>query len=107
MGVAVLGSLVGDADLCLGIFPPLNEFRSIEVPLGVAGVALVQAALFNDVKLWPVAFPDAVRVRWDYSLRSLRHMLTQRREMDFEVNESEDRGANTDTLLDEVLPSCL
>merc|ERR1712190_333420 len=66
----------------------------------------IQAALFNDVKMWPVAMPDSVRVRWDYSFRALRHLLTRQHDMDIEVD-LQDGGANTNTLLDEPLPACL
>jgi len=38
------------------------------------------AVLHNDVKMWPVALPDAARVRWDYSLRAVRHALSRGKE---------------------------
>ncbi|CAE8597892.1 unnamed protein product, partial [Polarella glacialis] len=78
--VAALSAIVSDPDIPIGPFPPLPA-SSLEGATGAAaGLAVLQAALFNDVKMWPVAFPHASRARWDYALRSLKVALADRRE---------------------------
>lgn len=84
--VAVTSSLVGDPNLTFGLFPPVPHMPGT-VPLGTVGVALLHAAIFLDVKMWPVVLPDAARVRWEYGLRALRHALAQCQDEDrYEVN---------------------
>jgi len=113
--IATLGALVVDPDITFGIFPSVPRTQSViggvmswpatsedEVPLGCAGIAMVQGALFNDVKMWPIVLPDILRLRWDYGLRTLRHLLMRQRD---ECEHTRSRGS--ETVLDEALPQLL
>jgi len=105
--VAVLSAMVMDSDLPMGPFAPVpaSQASLSSLPGATAGLALLQAALFNDVKMWPVTMPHQARSRWDYALRSLKVILSTRR------NEEEDktrmpRLPGVDELRDEALSRC-
>eukprot|EP00927_Polykrikos_kofoidii_P023770 TRINITY_DN21781_c0_g1_i1.p1 TRINITY_DN21781_c0_g1~~TRINITY_DN21781_c0_g1_i1.p1 ORF type:complete len:903 (-),score=130.24 TRINITY_DN21781_c0_g1_i1:38-2707(-) len=103
--ICVLSACVGDAGLPLGIFPPLHVTQTgREAVLGTAGLALLQAALFNDVKLWPVSLPDAARSRWDYAMRAVRNALSRSRTDDDDICPLD---PHLDSLEREVLPRCV
>jgi len=96
--ITTLANLVADPALGLGPFPPSQ--RSREVPLVITGLALLQTALFNDLKMWPVALPESARLRWDYALRTLRHVLARRPEDDLS-------DMDVGLVRNEVVPRCL
>eukprot|EP00434_Breviolum_minutum_P030611 symbB.v1.2.027071.t1/scaffold2752.1/size71575/4 len=76
----VLSELVLDPHLSLGPFEPLSRHSShsagmqsdTRLPLASASLAVLQAALFHDVKMWPVALPPPARARYDFALRYLK-----------------------------------
>lgn len=96
--VVTLANLVADPVINLGPFPPARGCP--EVPLVVTGLALLQTALFNDLKMWPVALPESARLRWDYALRALRHTLGHRAEDDLSQ-------IDVGLVRNEVVPRCL
>lgn len=98
--VAILAGVVGDKTLNLGPFPALQPAKH-EVPLSLIGLALMQAALFNDLKMWPVALPELAHLRWEYALRSLRHSLGQRADI------TRSDQVDIDSVRTDVLPRCL
>lgn len=79
--LAALASGVADPTLPMGFFPPNNggETLGADVPFGGATVALLQAVVYGEVRIWPVTLPAALRSRWDYVLRTLSLRLQQGR----------------------------
>eukprot|EP00930_Biecheleria_cincta_P039682 TRINITY_DN27257_c0_g2_i1.p1 TRINITY_DN27257_c0_g2~~TRINITY_DN27257_c0_g2_i1.p1 ORF type:complete len:766 (-),score=184.68 TRINITY_DN27257_c0_g2_i1:73-2370(-) len=105
--IAVLSSLVSDSRIALGPFAPVPEGQSApsRLPGAAAGLALLQAALFNDVKMWPVSLPHQARARWDCALRALKVVLAVVRE---EVHKSSGpRLPGVDDVRDGTLARCL
>eukprot|EP00928_Gymnodinium_smaydae_P093761 TRINITY_DN7806_c1_g2_i1.p1 TRINITY_DN7806_c1_g2~~TRINITY_DN7806_c1_g2_i1.p1 ORF type:complete len:752 (+),score=147.49 TRINITY_DN7806_c1_g2_i1:34-2256(+) len=116
--IVSLASVVWDPTARLGIFPPVRPTNGLqqaqmmeaeaEVPAGSGTLALLQAALFEDVKMWPVALPDAARVRWDYALRTVLHaLLAARRRGDCGERLEGPLDEELDSIRDEVVPQCL
>eukprot|EP00929_Paragymnodinium_shiwhaense_P105191 TRINITY_DN70111_c0_g1_i1.p1 TRINITY_DN70111_c0_g1~~TRINITY_DN70111_c0_g1_i1.p1 ORF type:complete len:804 (+),score=205.35 TRINITY_DN70111_c0_g1_i1:71-2482(+) len=103
--IAGLSALVNNRNRVIGAFPPVrDESLDKEVPLGTGALAILQAALFNDVKMWPVAFPAAARTRWDYAFRFLQNALkTAAAQGIVGVSQLEEE---LDILIREVLPQC-
>eukprot|EP00927_Polykrikos_kofoidii_P062253 TRINITY_DN57064_c0_g1_i1.p1 TRINITY_DN57064_c0_g1~~TRINITY_DN57064_c0_g1_i1.p1 ORF type:complete len:898 (-),score=164.43 TRINITY_DN57064_c0_g1_i1:134-2827(-) len=96
--LAAQADLVGDPGVPLGPFSGLRELNG-DVPLGTAAIALLQAAVYGETKMWPIALPDGARTRWEFSLRSLQHLLR--------LHTAEDDALDLDAVRDELLPRLL
>eukprot|EP00435_Cladocopium_sp_Y103_P063887 s1350_g25.t1 len=104
----ILSDLVLDPNLALGPFEPLHRDLGLDaailgrrLPVASASLAVLQAALFNDVKMWPVALPAPARARYDFALRYLK-LACQKVE---EQSASQLPGA--EALRHELLARCL
>eukprot|EP00931_Biecheleriopsis_adriatica_P100504 TRINITY_DN75802_c0_g1_i1.p1 TRINITY_DN75802_c0_g1~~TRINITY_DN75802_c0_g1_i1.p1 ORF type:complete len:766 (+),score=164.54 TRINITY_DN75802_c0_g1_i1:44-2299(+) len=106
--VMSLSAMVLDPDLPLGPFGPVpNSQAGLDrVPGAPGGLALLQAALFHDVKMWPVAMPHQARARWFYALRMLKVVLATRRDED-DTRTKCPRMPGVDDVRETTLLSCL
>lgn len=104
----ILSDLVLDPNLALGPFEPLHRDLGLDaailgrrLPVESASLAVLQAALFNDVKMWPVALPAPARARFDFTLRYLK-LACQKVE-----EQSASRLPGAEALRPELLTRCL
>merc|ERR1712070_1025372 len=68
-----LSGLVSDPTLSLGPLPSISRNSTTHE---TAAVPMLQAMLFDDVKIWPVSLPNPTRLRWAYIIRMLKHCLS-------------------------------
>lgn len=100
--IMAVSDLAMDPQLPIGPFAPVVGHG--DAMQHSMGLALLQALLFHDVKMWPVSLAPQLRSRLEFALRALKVVLGQKEE---ENHSHSPRLPGVDEIRDEALARCL